>query len=169
MSPLPGGSPPAAAACRHAGTTRTRCSSLLPRCLGPVNPVRSRATAGPRGAFSWWTLLGQGRGRARPRNRVVCRMPARPNPGPSRARDKARGTAHPVSARVHQANPTWGQVRPNASELPPTGRGGGGKRGCTCLGTPLDTESPQHVHVQEAPLPASVLGTISLPNTRAVT
>lgn len=48
-------------------------------------------------------------------------------------------------------------------------RHGAGPEGCTCLGTPSGTASPQHVHVREAPLLASVLGTLTLPNTQAVT
>lgn len=161
---LPGGAPPAVTP----GTTKTPL--LLP---GPAaKPFRSRATPCHEERSLCGRCVAGCRGRAPPRTRVVRRVHEAscqrgPTPRPSRAGEKAKGTARP---RMFRRNPHGAGAPPRVRAACSRAlRHGAGPEGCTCLSTPSGTASPQHVHMREAPLLASVLGTLTLPNTRAVT
>lgn len=158
---LPGGAPPAVTP----GTTKTPL--LLP---GPAaKPFRSRATP----CHEERSLCGRGAGGGLHPGLVWSAACTR------RPASEAQPLGPPEPGRKRRARlvpACSGETRTGAGAPPRVRaacsralRHGAGPEGCTCLGTPSGTASPQHVHMREAPLLASVLGTLTLPNTQAVT
>lgn len=158
---LPGGAPPAVTP----GTTKTPL--LLP---GPAaKPFRSRTTP----CHEERSLCGRGAGGGLHPGLVWSAACTR------RPASEAQPLGPPEPGRKRRARlvpACSGETRTGAGAPPRVRaacsralRHGAGPEGCTCLGTPSGTASPQHVHVREAPLLASVLGTLTLPNTQAVT